>query len=359
MTTSRRLLLGGSLAAMATGLAACGDDGTTVKSSASAAPGASSTPGAASSAAQPAPAKVTIQIDGAAVPYYAPLYVAKENGHFAKQNLEVEFIYADASTLLKNVAAGNVQLGFPNGDAVISAAANGVPVKVIHSTYQQGIGAVLSLKETGINSAADLKGKTVAVTSLGSPNYVQLQVMGAQNGFDIKKDVTVKVVGTAAIVDALKNKEVQAIVFSRLRYYALTSAGLQVNQLLTDDFLPSYGNVLVTSDTFLKSSPGVGQRFVTAFDEALTWIINGHAKEAVTMAISKYSPDFKGQEDSITKIVEEVFVKDLWQSANTRTNGLGYADMARWQKAIDIQKQYGLITGDIKADTIVMQPKSL
>ena len=28
--------------------------------------------------------KVTVQIDGAAVPYYAPLYVAKEKGYFAR-----------------------------------------------------------------------------------------------------------------------------------------------------------------------------------------------------------------------------------------------------------------------------------
>lgn len=343
---TRRTLIGGAAAGAAL-LAGCGNDGTTTPAA---------TGGASGSAA---PAKLTIQIDGAAVPYYSPLYVAKENGHFAKQNLDVEFIYADASTLLKNVAAGNVQLGYPNGDAVISAAANGVPVKVIHSTYQKGIGAVLSLKETGINGPADLKGKTVAVTSLGSPNYVQLQVMGAQNGFDITKDLTVKVVGTTAIVDALRNKEVQAIVFSRLRYYALTGAGLAVNQMLTDDFLPSYGNVVVSSSKFLSDNPGVAKRFVTAFNESLQWIIDGHAKEAVTMAIQKYSPDFKGQEDSLTTIVNDVFVKDLWQSDTTRANGLGAADLTRWQKAADIQKQYGLISQAVKASDLVMQPKDL
>ena len=34
-------------------------------------------------------AKVSIQIDGAATPYYAPLYLAKEKGWFEEEGLDV------------------------------------------------------------------------------------------------------------------------------------------------------------------------------------------------------------------------------------------------------------------------------
>lgn len=340
-TISRRAIILAGTASIAIALSGCGDDGTSP---------------AASGAG---PTKVTIQIDGAAVPYYAPLYMAKENGYFKQQGLEVEFIYADASTVLKNVAAGNVQLGFPNGDAVIAAAANGVPVKVVHSTYQQGIGALLSLAPKGITNPADLKGRTVGVTSLGSPNYVQLQVMAANVGLDVKKDMKVKTVGTSTIVDALKSGEVDAIVFSRLRYYALVSSGLKVNQILTNEYLPSYGNVLVTSSSYLKDNPDVVKKFIAAFDHSIQDIIDGGAKEAVDTSVQKYAPDFKGQEAGVTKILEDVFVKDLWQSAQTQANGLGYSDIARWQKAADIQHQYGAITKDVKAETFVADPGTL
>lgn len=84
--------------------------------------------------------KVTMQIDGAAVPFYAPLYAGVENGFFEDQDIDVDFIYAGASDILTNIAAGNVQFGFPNGDAVVAAASNGLPVKVVHTTYQRGIG---------------------------------------------------------------------------------------------------------------------------------------------------------------------------------------------------------------------------
>src|SRR5690606_29970953 len=164
--------------------------------------------------------KVTIQIDGAAVPYYLPMFVADHYGYFKEAGLEVEFLYANAADILNNIAAGNVQFGFPNGDAVISARANGLPVKVVHSTYQRGIGAVLFKTSSGIETPADLEGKKVAVTSYGSPNYIQLQVMMAKADKSID-DVNVEIVGTGAILDALKSDQVDAIVFSMLRYYAL------------------------------------------------------------------------------------------------------------------------------------------
>ena len=71
--------------------------------------------------------KVTIQIDGAAVPYYLPMYVADHYGYFEEQGLEVEFLYANAADILNNIAVGNVQFGFPNGDGVIAAKASGLP----------------------------------------------------------------------------------------------------------------------------------------------------------------------------------------------------------------------------------------
>lgn len=334
--------------ALALALGACGDDGTSPRSDPA---GATKNGGDRS--------KVTIQIDGAAVPYYAPLYMAKEKGYFAKQALDVEFIYADASTVLKNVAAGNVEFGFPNGDAVISAAASRVPVKVVHCTYQQGIGAVLSVKSAGINKPEDLKGKTVGVTSLGSPNYVQLQVMAAKAGLDVKKDMKVKTVGTNVIVDALKSGDVDAIVFSRLRYYALKSSGVDANQILTDRFLPSFGNVLVTSGAFLKENPAIVKKFIIAFDQAIKDIIENGANEAVETSIQKYAPDFQGQGDSITQIMNEVFVKELYQSEKTKSNGIGYCDMSRWQTAAGIQHKYGSIKSPVQAEEFVVQPNSV
>ncbi|KRV49267.1 myristoyl transferase [Wenjunlia vitaminophila] len=301
--------------------------------------------------------KVTIQIDGAAVPYYAPLYAAKEQGYFKKNGLDVNFTYAQGSDIVKNVAAGNVNFGFPNGDSVITAYGKGIKTNVVHTTYQQGIGALLSQTSSGIGSVEDLKGKTVAVTDLGSPNYIQLQAMLKSAGMDIS-DVKVKPLGSGVIVDALKNGQVDAIVFSRLRYYALKSAGVDVQQILSDKYLPSFGNVVITSPKTVEKDPDTVKAFNKAFGEGIDYTIK-NPRAAVDMSVKKYAPTFKGQEADITTIIEDVFTKNLWQSATTEEKGLGYPDTARWQKAIDAQQSYGLIDSSFKADDLVVAPDEL
>ncbi|MFI6481442.1 ABC transporter substrate-binding protein [Nonomuraea sp. NPDC050663] len=297
--------------------------------------------------------RVTIQIDGAAVPYYAPLYAAKEQGFFSKAGLDVSFTYAAGSDIVKNVAAGNVDFGFPNGDSVITAYGKGVKAQVVHTTYQQGIGALLSTAKAGINTPADLKGKNVAVTDLGSPNYIQLQAMLKQAGLSLQ-DVNVTTIGTGAIVDALKNGQVDAIVFSRLRYYALKSAGVDVRQILSDEFLPSFGNVVVTSPEKVKDDPATVKAFVSALDQGLEYASKDPAA-AVSMAVEKYAPTFNGQQEAVTAIVKDVFVKTLWHSPD----GFGHADENRWQQAIDAQVGYKLIDASFKAGDMVVKPDAL
>ncbi|WP_210495688.1 ABC transporter substrate-binding protein [Microvirga antarctica] len=301
---------------------------------------------------------VTLQIDGAAVPFYAPLYVAQEKGLFAKNGLELRIVYAAAADILRNVAAGNVQFGFPNGDAVIAGKANGLPVKVVHTTYQRGIGATLFKTTSGIKTFEDLKGKTVAVTSLGSPNYLQLQVGLKQAGVKLE-DVNVEVIATGAIVQALQADKVDAIVFSELRRYNLEADGVKVGMISSNDFLPSFGNVVVTGERYLQSKPKAVKGFNTALSEALQWIIDGHVDEALTIAIEKHAQTWKGQEDLLKRAFTESFIPSIWQSPLTKEKGLGAGDLAAWQKNIDILAEYKVVERGFKADDLVVQPADI
>lgn len=297
--------------------------------------------------------KVTVQMDGAAVPYYAPMYVAKEEGFFKEEGLDVDFVYADAASIVKNVAAGNVQFGFPNADSVITAKAQDIPVKVVHTTYQHGLGATIFKKDKGISSPQDLKGKTIAVTSFGSPNYIQLQVMLEKSGMSIN-DVNTKIVGTGAIVNALVNDQVDAITFSMLRTVELRNSGVEVDEIRSDEFLPSFGNVVITSDSYLESDKDTVIGFNRALNKSLDYIINGDVNAVVDMAIKKYAQTAEGKQEITANIFNDVFIPYLWQSDLTKKEGFGAADMDRWQSAIDTQRQLEIISKDIKADELVV-----
>jgi NitT/TauT family transport system substrate-binding protein len=303
--------------------------------------------------------KVVMQIDGAAAPFYAPLYAGVENGVFEKNGIEVEFIYAAAADILTNIAAGNVDFGFPNGDAVVAAAANGLPVKVVHTTYQRGIGALLAKADSGITGYKDLKGKKIAVTSLASPNYLQLQVGLKLAGLSLD-DVNVEVVQTGAIVQSLQAGQVDAIVFSELRKYNLEADGTKVTMVLSNDFLPSFGNVVVTNAAKLAENPDLVKRFTTAVTQSYEWVIDGHVNEALDIALDKYAPTWpKDQKGILTTAFEQTFVPTVWQSPLTKEKGLGAADFAGWQKNADILAEYKVIDEAPKAEDFVVDPSTI
>lgn len=298
---------------------------------------------------------VSIQIDGSAVPYYAPLYLAQENGYFAEEGLNVEFYYAAAADIVKNVAAGNVEFGFPNADAVVAARAQGIPVKVVHTTYQEGLGAIIFGTDSGIETPADLKGKKVAVTSLGSANYFQLQAAMESVGMSID-DVQVEIVGTGAILTALTEGQVDAIVFSKLRTIELNNSGYAASEITCDQFLPSFGNIVVAGDSLIEEDPEMVDGFCRALNKAIEYIIDGHVEEAVDMSIEKYAPTFAEKRDVVIEILNDVFIKTLWQSEYTEANGIGASDPEKWQALIDDSKEIGNIDESFDAAEILYTP---
>jgi NitT/TauT family transport system substrate-binding protein len=302
--------------------------------------------------------KVVFQIDGNVVPFYAPLYAGVENGFFADQDIEVEFLYAGASDILTNIAAGNVDFGFPNGDAVVAAVASGLPVRVVHTTYQRGIGALLAKSESGIETYEDLVGKTVAVTSLGSPNYLQLQVGLIKAGLTIK-DVDVEVVSSGAIVQTLQSDQVDAIVFSELRKYALEGSGFDVNMILSNDFLPSFGNVVVTGADTLAENPDLVKRFTNAVTASYQWVIDGHVDEALQISMDLYTPTWSDQMPVLSTAFENTFVASVWQSPLTKERGLGAANLDAWQQNIDILSEYEVINSAPIAADFVIDPSDI
>lgn len=296
---------------------------------------------------------VDIQIDGSATPYYSPLYLAKEKGYFEEEGLDVNFYYASAAEIVKNVGADNVTFGFPNADVVLLGRANEVPVKIIHTTYQSGLGSIIFKDSSGIKTPEDLKGKTIAITSFGSPNFVQLKVILQKAGLSLD-DVNLKVIGTGAIVNSLVSDQVDAICFSKLRTYELLSSGVEVSQILSSDFMPSYGNVLITSDKFLKEHPEICASFNRALSRSIEYVMDDHVEEAVNLARDHYTPTIKGTEQKYIDIISQEFIKNLWQSENTEKYGIGYSDLKQYQVYIDILKDNGLFKESFSADDLAV-----
>jgi len=133
---------------------------------------------------------------------------------------------------------------------------------------------------------------------------------------------------------------------------------VDVRQILSDQYLPSFGNVVVAGPNLVKNDPKTAKAFDNALDQGIEYTTKNPAA-AVDMSVKKYAPTFNGQQKQITTIIQDVFAKTLWQSATTQKYGLGYPDEARWQKAVNAQAGFKLIDSPFKAGDLVVKPSAL
>ena len=100
--------------------------------------------------------------------------VAKEKGFWEKEGLKVELEQVDDSAVSKQLLASNKVDGIMGWtpETIQILADSGVPLKVVFATdYSDGADGIIA--KAGINSLADLKGKTVAFET-GSPSHLFL-----------------------------------------------------------------------------------------------------------------------------------------------------------------------------------------
>lgn len=103
----------------------------------------------------------------------APIYLGVEQGFFKSEGLDVKLELAQGgAAIVPAVMSGQYQFGFSNTTSLLLASSQGLPLKVLTagavSTGKTGadFGAVVAMPDSGIKSAADLAGKTVAVNTL-------------------------------------------------------------------------------------------------------------------------------------------------------------------------------------------------
>lgn len=121
-------------------------------------------------------------------------FIALDAGFYRKYNLDVELIFIQSSTLsVSTVVSGDVQVANASGGAVASAAASGAHL-VMTACYINTLPYELIVQES-VTSPADLKGKSVGISRVGSASDVAARVLIKGLGLEPVKDVPILQVG--------------------------------------------------------------------------------------------------------------------------------------------------------------------
>lgn len=125
----------------------------------------------------------------------APLWVAKEKGFFHKHGLDVDLIYIPSGTLgMQALLGGETKILAADGSSVINSRLRGAPAKIFMGMVNFYPNPFYSTQD--IKSPADLRGKSIAVTRIGSSSYTATVMLLKKFGLEEGRDYTVIQLGS-------------------------------------------------------------------------------------------------------------------------------------------------------------------
>lgn len=121
---------------------------------------------------------------------YLPLYVAVDQGLFAKEGLQVDLLnFRGGSDLIKALVAGSIDVGVVSLAEVTAGIDAGQPLKAFYAGFN--VPAFSWYAIPSIKTIAEAKGKRFGVTQYGSSTDFLTRYALVANGLDPAKDVQI------------------------------------------------------------------------------------------------------------------------------------------------------------------------
>jgi len=217
-----------------------------------------------------------------------PLWAAKEEGFFAKNDLDAEPVFVrGAPTLNAAMLSGDLQAGYTGGTAVMGAAVGGADLKIL---------AVLTNKVTydlvarsGIRNLEDLRGKQIGVTSIGGTNWMGT-ILGLERlGLDLNRDkINFIVAGDDSVrTQALLAGALDATAVDGVYSKILREKGLPVLAEFSALKIPITSASIIFRNAFIQKSPRTVENLLKAVLEGIIWGLSPLNKGKVIVLISK------------------------------------------------------------------------
>ena len=220
----------------------------------------------------------------------AALFVADAQGLYKAKNISTELVqFNNGGDLMTAMASGDVDIGYVGISPVLSSISAGVPVKIISAAQTEGSGIIVSTN-SGIGSAADLAGKTVATPGEASIQHVLLSAYLKDNGMSLN-DINESAMKVPSINDALKTGSLPAAITFQ-PYVSLGVTDDNVEQLVdSSEIAPGHPCcVVAASQDFLDNHAGTAKEIVSIHENA-TDFINKNIEAGNTKEIVKLLPD--------------------------------------------------------------------
>jgi NitT/TauT family transport system substrate-binding protein len=298
--------------------------------------------------------QVSVQLDWVVRGNHAMFFVARDNGYFTENGIEVTAIRKGTGSpdAMRLVANGNAEFGFGDLPTLAVARSQDVPVVALVAVNQHSPLAMISLaKERQLKKPADLKGLNIGIHPAGS-TYIFFKAFLAANGMseaDVEKSTVSPpyenylLLGRVDAVPGYIDAEVP-----ELEAKAGGPGSLSIMQ--GSDFgYEVYGSGLFTSQAMIDEKPDLVKRFVAAYRKAFQFVVDN--PEGAADIVVKANPEYAEKRDVLVKQLQ-ADIRSTFTSADTEQHDLGWMSDAAWEKTIGVLSAQGALKGTVAAQDV-------
>ncbi len=223
------------------------------------------------------------------VPYAddVALFLAKDNGIFARHGLKVSLVAAaNPTAVVASMLSGQEQFGFVTTPVLINANTKGTAIKCVSSvdgeqpTDPSLDGTMLvAAKGSGITSVKDLAGKKLGTVQLASLNSLAVEVLAKRGGVD-PKSIQQVVIPFPQMPAALAQGHIQAaVIVSPYVNTAIEQGATVINHPNIELFPGGTITCLSALTSYVQKNTATVTAFHAAMNEAIAYA-QAHQQEA-------------------------------------------------------------------------------
>lgn len=246
--------------------------------------------------------------------FYAPQYVAINNGYFKEQGIEIELSTGQgADAVMTAVLSNSCDIGFAGPEASIYVYNEGKEdyTEVFAQLTKKDGSFLIARNETDEFSWQDLKGKTIIPGRKGGVPYMTLEYVLKKNGIDPQKDVTLDdsikfdlmagafASGNADYVTLFE--PTASLTQNEHKGYIVASVGEEAGEIPYTAYF--------AKKSYIENNGEIIQGFTNAIYQGQKWVYSHTAKE-IAEVIQNFFPDT--DLDLLTSAIQSYKDIDAW-----------------------------------------------
>lgn len=247
--------------------------------------------------------------------FYAPMYVAIEEGYFQEEGIDLELVTGfGADKTMTAVLSDSADIGFMGSEASIYTYNEGATDHVVNFAQltQRAGNFLVARQEMPDFTWDDLKGTDVLGGRKGGMPQMVFEYILKQNGIDPAKDVAIDQsidFGSTAAAFAEGQADFTVEFEPGATSLEQEGKGYVVASLGTDSGYVPY-TAFSAKQSYLDENPDVIQGFTNALQKGMDFV-QAHTPEEIAAVIE---PQFKETDlDTITTIVSRYYEQDTWK----------------------------------------------